>query len=341
MAMEYRRVGTSDTKVSVLSLGSWNTYNRLLFEDAVAFLRGAFEMGVTFFDTSFYPIGPHKTLAGPHTEVIFGRMLEASGIKRDDYVLAEKLWFYSYPEQSLSDQIDRSLFRLNATYADMVLVAMPRADIDWTVALNEVASIIASGRARMWGGMNFTAEGMREAIAICEREKLPLPQLIQIKYSVLRRNVIESEAWERLFADTGISLQASDSLEGGLLAGNLAPERETGSDNGGLRPRFVAQFPAYERAAKGLGATPAQAAIAFCLNHERTCSVLFGSSSLDQLSENVGAIELAHGVGARLKHELSAFDFAEHHTDKAYRGRLPLHDLGGFKASYVRPAAAE
>jgi aryl-alcohol dehydrogenase-like predicted oxidoreductase len=336
--MEYRRIGTSDTKVSVLSLGSWNTYNRLLFEDAVAFLRSSFDMGVNFFDTSFYPIGPHKTLAGPHTEVIFGRMLEASGINRDDYVLAEKLWFYSYPEQSLGDQMDRSLYRLNAKYADLALVAMPRDDIDWTTALKEVGHIITSGRARMWGGMNFTAEGLRRAYEICTREKLPLPQLIQIKYSVLRRNVIESAAWNKLFADTGITMQTSDSLEGGLLAGNLSPQRETGSDNGGLRPRFIAEYPAYEEIAKKLGATPAQLAIAYCLAHPHTTSVLVGASKLEQVRDNIGAVALAERVGSTLKAELAAFDFAEHHTDKAYRGRLPLHDLGGFLGSYVRPA---
>jgi aryl-alcohol dehydrogenase-like predicted oxidoreductase len=339
--MEYRPIGTSGREVSVISLGSWNTYNRLLFEDAVAFLRGAHALGVNLFDTSFYPIGPHKTLSGPHTEVIFGRMLEASGIHRDDYVLSEKLWFYSYPEQSLGDQMDRSLFRLGAKYADLVLAAMPRADVDWTVVLKEIGEIVTSGRARMWGAMNFTAEGLRQAYEICAREKLPLPQVVQIKYSVLRRNVVESEAWTKLFDDTGITMQTSDSLEGGLLAGNLSPQRETGSDNGGLRPRFIERYPQYEAIARRLGATPAQLALGFCMQHPRTSSVLVGASSLGQVKDNIGAIELAKRHSGKLGDELQAFAFAEHQTDKAYRGRLPVDDLGGFKNSYVRPVAAE
>ncbi|MGH7155006.1 MAG: hypothetical protein ACREF3_13860 [Acetobacteraceae bacterium] len=98
MTMEYRRLSKQGPEVSVFSLGSWNIYNRMLFEDGMEFLRGAHGLRVNFFDTSFYPIGPHQTLSGPHTEVIFGRILEASGIRRADYVLSEKLWFYSYPE---------------------------------------------------------------------------------------------------------------------------------------------------------------------------------------------------------------------------------------------------
>ncbi|MCC6193702.1 MAG: aldo/keto reductase [Burkholderiales bacterium] len=335
--MDYRKIGTTDVAVSVLSLGSWNTYNRMLFEDAVDFIRTAHGVGVNFFDTSFYPVGPHQTLAGPHTEVIFGRMLEAAGLKRDDYVLTEKIWFYSYPEQSLDDQINRSLYRLNLKHADILSVAMPRDDTDWTAILEQIAGIIRSGRARMWGAMNWTAAGLRRGWEICAQRNWPLPQVVQIKYNVLRRNVIENDEWRKLFEDTGITMQTSDSLEGGLLAGKLTPQREIGSDNGGLRPRFVEQFAEYKKIADKLGVSPAQLALAFCLTHPRTTSILAGVSSVAQLNDNIGAIAVAKRYGERLKDELAAFDYADHMTDKAYRGRLPVDDLAGFKGSYVRP----
>jgi len=66
--------------------------------------------------------------------------------------------------------------------------------------------------------------------------------------------------------------------------------------------------------------------------------LLYVSCDLESFARD--AARLTDGGALRLT-ELTAFDFAEHHTDKAYRGRLPLHDLGGFKGSYVRPAAAE
>jgi aryl-alcohol dehydrogenase-like predicted oxidoreductase len=336
--MEYRKIGKTGPEVSVLSLGSWNTYNRMLFEDAVELVRGAHKLGINFFDTSFYPIGPHETRAGPHTEVIFGRILEASGIRRQDYVLTEKLWFYSYPEQSLDDQLRRSLFRLNLPQVDLVSVAMPRPELDLEAVLREIAAIIASGKAIAWGTMNWTAEGLRRAWDICAAQGLPKPTIVQIKYSVLRRNVIESEAWQRLFSETDIALHPSDSLEGGLLAGKLAPERETGSDNGRLRPDLIARFPDYEALARQYDATPAQLSLAFCLAHPATASILIGASSLDQLQENIGAIGLSKRYRDQLGTIVAPFAAAAHHTDKAYGGRLPPLDLGGFKGSYVRPS---
>lgn len=337
MDVERRRIGKSGPEVSVLSLGSWNTYNRMLFEDAVALVHDAFDLGVNFFDTSFYPIGPHETRSGPHTEVIFGRILEASGIHRDDYILSEKLWFYTYPEQTLSDQMDRSLYRLNVKRVDLVSVAMPRPELDLVSVLRELGAIINSGRAGMWGAMNWTAEGLRRADEICARENLPRPRIIQIKYSPLRRNVVENEEWTKLFAETDITMHTSDSLEGGLLAGKLKPERETGSDNGGIRPRFIERFAEYKAIADRFGATPSQLSLAFCLTHPATTSILIGASSLDQVRENIGAIALAKQRGAAIGEAVAPFSFADHHTDKAYGGRFAPGDLGGFLGTYKRP----
>lgn len=336
--MEYRRVGQTGREVSVISLGTWNTLNRMLFEDAVEFIRGAHALGVNFFDTSLYPIGPHDTLAGPHTEVIFGRILQASGIAREDYYLSEKLWFYSYPEQSLDDQMNRSLFRLGHDYVDLVSVSQPRRDCDLGAVLRELATIVDSGRARAWGAMNWTDDILLEADALCKAEGLPRPQLVQIKYSVLRRNVIETPAWDRVFAETQVTLHPSDSLEGGRLAGKLVPERETGSDNGNIRPRFIERFAEYKAICERFDATPAQVALAFCLLHPSTTSILVGASSVDQLRENAGAIDVARRHGAALPAALAPFSFPEHHTDQAYYGRLPADDLGGFRGRYVRPA---
>ncbi|MGH7155005.1 MAG: aldo/keto reductase, partial [Acetobacteraceae bacterium] len=207
----------------------------------------------------------------------------------------------------------RSLYRLNVPQVDLVSVAMPRPELDFPSVLQEIAAVIQSGKAKMWGAMNWTAEGLRHAWDICAAKGLPQPVTIQIKYNVLRRNVVETEEWRRLLAETGITLHPSDALEGGLLAGKLQPARETGSDNGKIRPAFVERFPEFRRLAEQLGATPAQASLALCLAHPATASVLFGASSLDQLRDNMGAIALANRLGhPRLGEMLAPFAAAGH-----------------------------
>ena len=153
----------------------------------------------------------------------------------------------------------------------------------------------------------------------------------------LRRNVVENEEWTKLFAETDITMHTSDSLEGGLLAGKLKPERETGSDNGGIRPRFIERFAEYKAIADRFGATPSQLSLAFCLTHPATTSILIGASSLDQVRENIGAIALAKQRGAAIGEAVAPFSFADHHTDKAYGGRFAPGDLGGFLGTYKRP----
>src|SRR5690606_31283398 len=91
--MEYRSIGEDFPPVSALSLGSWNTFSRMSFEDCMTLLERSLERGINFFDVAFY-------WDKPHTEIIFGRAMEVLGVSRSAYMLAEKLWLWDYPQQS-------------------------------------------------------------------------------------------------------------------------------------------------------------------------------------------------------------------------------------------------
>ncbi|MFD0634841.1 aldo/keto reductase [Catenulispora yoronensis] len=164
-----------------------------------------------------------------------------------------------------------------------------------------MGELIRAGRADHWGFNNWAAEDVVTACEFARREGLPLPQLAQLKYSVVRRSVADGEPYRRIFEDYGVSLQASDVFEGGLLAGNATPNRRIGMDTGGIREQITTAAPQIAALAADLDATPAQLALAFCLTHPATATVLFGASRLTQLQDNLGALDLLARHGGILR----------------------------------------
>jgi L-glyceraldehyde 3-phosphate reductase len=290
------RLGPHGPEASLLALGSWHVYDRMRFEDAVRMLRAAVDAGITLFDVGMYggTEGP-----GSFTDVLFGRIVQAAGVKRDEYVLSEKLWLESYPRESLAVQLDRALLRVGTDYADIGLVGDlvdPGLELDRLV--RDLGELVRAGQLRSWGVNNWRAGELHEAYEIAVAAGLPTPQVAQLKYSVCRRSIPEGDPYRRLFDQSGIVLEASDVFEGGILAGKLKPGRPIGRDPGGIREAIVEAAQRLGHIARELDATPAQLCIAFCLTHPGAGTVLFGASSVDQLEENLGAVAVLERHGA-------------------------------------------
>lgn len=98
-----------------------------------------------------------------------------------------------------------------------------------------------------------------------------------------------------------MAIQASDILEGGILAGKGAPQRKIGADVGGIRDRIAAIVPELGEIAARFGATRAQLALAWCLAAPGVATVLFGVSRLAQLEDNLAALALADRHGAAIR----------------------------------------
>lgn len=301
-AVPHRRLGADGPEVSVFSLGSWHTWDRMDFHDAVALVRYAVDAGVNLFDVGHYNAGPH--VEGSHTDVLFGRIVQAAGLARADYLVAQKLWLWTYPQQSLAEQLDRALFRVGTDHADVLVLGDFIGEPDLPRLVGEVGELIRAGRARCWGFNNWSAADVLAVHRFAAREGLPTPKLAQLKYSVCRRSIADGAPYRRVFDELGVSLQASDVLEGGLLAGNAAPGRRIGMDTGGIRERISAAAPGLAELAGRLGATPAQVAIAFCLTHPATATVLFGASRMRQLVENLGALDVLARHGETLREQV-------------------------------------
>jgi aryl-alcohol dehydrogenase-like predicted oxidoreductase len=289
-----RRLGANGPEVPVFALGSWNTWDRMSPDEAVALVRRAHEVGAAFFDVAHYNMGPHAENA--RTDVLFGEAVRAAGLERGDYLLCGKLWLWEYPETTFEAQLVTSLARIGVPRADLVVVGDYFGDLDIEQVVREVQRQIDAGRFGVWGVNNWPIDGLRRALAVAEREGLTAPSFAQLKYGLVRRSMAEGPEYGELF-DAGLGMQASDVFEGGILAGKLVPARKIGADVGGIREKIVAAWPEVQRVAASFGATPTQLGLAFSLTHPATANVLFGVSSVRQLDDNLGALELLDRVG--------------------------------------------
>ncbi|RKT87813.1 Predicted oxidoreductase [Saccharopolyspora antimicrobica] len=294
-----RQLGPGGVRTSVFGLGSWNTWDRMDFADAVELITTAIERGVTLFDVAHYNMGPHAEQA--RTDIIFGEAVRAAGIERDRYQLCGKLWLWEYPHTGFEEQLTTSLDRVGVARLDTAVVGDYLEKPDVRQIVLDVNEQIRAGRIGSWGVNNWIAADLTSAVDFAAREGLVPPCFAQLKYSIVRRSMAEGGPYGEHFRAGTLALQASDVFEGGILAGRKHPQRKIGADPGNIREQIRAAADDVAAAAAEFGATAAQAAIAFCLEHPAVANVLFGVSCAEQLADNLAALRLWQEHGAQLR----------------------------------------
>lgn len=289
-----REIGRSGIRASRFSLGSWHTYDRMQFEDAVRMLREAVDRGVNLFDVGVYSM---PGMPPVFTDVIFSAMVRAAGLRREEWLLSSKLWLESFGPDGFRPQLENALLRVGVEHADLVILGdLRRDDLDLRDLVLDLANLTEAGLIRAWGVNNWSAATIQQLIDIADAEGVAGPQIAQLKYSVSRRSIPDGKPFARLW-EQGLSLQASDCLEGGVLAGKIAGDRQIGRDPGDIRERIIADVPAFCALAESLGVAPAQLGIAFTLTHPALTTTLFGASSVEQLRANLDAADLVDRIG--------------------------------------------
>ncbi|MCI0395689.1 MAG: aldo/keto reductase [Chloroflexi bacterium] len=298
--MEFRRLGNSGIDVSAFSLGSWLTYEFIAEKDALAVISRALELGVNFLDDARYDdrtgTAPMKT---GYSEVIFGRLLRQGGWNRTDLVIANKLWYEFYPEESPEAELDGSLSRLQMDYLDLVYCAPPSASLAVADIVRQMDALIKTGKLSYWGILNWPVAQIEEAGRVAATEGLHPPCAAQLAYSLLARSPVEDEPARKIFNTTGIAVVASYSLYGGLLSGKYnRSEATTQGRFGAGAVESMRQQKLLEKAnqvaglAREMGCTPAQLALAYCLKNDQVASVLFGATKVLQVEENIRTLEI-------------------------------------------------
>jgi len=298
-----RRLGTSGIEVSGMSLGSWRTYERMPRAYGVAVLRAAREQGITFFDDARYndETGTAPIPTG-YSEVVFGELFRGAGLRRDEVVVANKLWWEFWPEQDAAAELDASLRRMGFDYVDLIYASAPPDGMSVADRVRAVAGLVASGRALAWGVLNWPVDVITAAVSAAAATSVPPPCTAQLPYSLVQRSPVEDEAMRRVLASSGIGVVASFSLAGGVLTGKYRSAGATGRAAGQLgEPRYAAGAAAAERLADladELVTSAAALALAFPLANPAVTSVLFGATSPRQVQANCEAVHLLDRLGA-------------------------------------------
>jgi aryl-alcohol dehydrogenase-like predicted oxidoreductase len=280
------------------------------FDDGVAVMRAARDAGINFLDDARYD---DETGTAPiptgYSEVRFGELFRAAGWPRAETVVANKLWWEFWPEQRAAAELDASLARMQFDHVDVIYANPPINGLGSDQLVDEVAGLLASGRARAWAIVNWPGDQLLDASRAATRAGVRQPCAAQLPYSLVHRGWLESEEMKRALAACGAPVVASFALAGGVLTGKYDRDPGTGRAAGGLDdPRYAAGIDA-GRALAALAAeldtAPASLAIAFALGNPNVASVLFGATSADQLRQNATAVEVADrlddGQWARLR----------------------------------------
>ena len=300
--MGLRPLGASGMAVSPLSLGSWRTLERVSAETGVAIMRAAREEGISFFDDARYDdeTGTAPIRTG-YSEVVFGELFRGAGIRRDDVVVANKLWWEFWPGQSAAAELDASLERMGFDYVDLIYANPPPQDLPVAELAGAVGELVASGRARAWGLVNWTAEQAGQAVQAAAELGVVAPCAVQLPYSLVRRSWVEDPAMTRVLESAGAGVIASFCLAGGVLTGKYRSGPAAGRAAGTLSdPRVAAAVAAAEELAglaSRLDTTAAALAMAFPLTSPVVTSVLFGATSPQQVQANCAAVSLLARLG--------------------------------------------
>ena len=301
--MKYRHVGKAGIQVSELSFGSWITFHiQSDIDSTVEMMATAYDAGVNFFDNA-------EAYARGKSEEVMGAALKKLGWHRGSYLVSTKLFWglRNGPNQQdtlnrkyLIEGIDGSLKRLDMDYVDLLFChrADPTTPIEETVWA--MHNIIERGKALYWGTSEWEAADVMSAIEIAERHHLHKPIVEQPVYNLFERHRFGPE-YERLYQDYGYGSTTWSPLGSGMLTGKYKagiPKGSRGALDGleWLKEQLtdaekLEKVSALGPLASQMGASLAQFSLAWCLQNPYVSTVMTGASRVEQVRENMQAIE--------------------------------------------------
>jgi voltage-dependent potassium channel beta subunit len=302
--MQYRRLGDSGLRVSLLSLGSWVTFRDQLDDDrALVCMEAAYEAGVNYFDTA-------ETYAGGEAERSMGGAIAKLGWARDSYVISTKFFWglsdgvntsNTLNRKYLMQAIDGSLDRLGLEFVDLIFCHRPDPHTPIEETVWTMSDIISAGKALYWGTSEWSADEIRAAWDIAERHHLHKPRMEQPQYNLFERHKVEHE-YTRLYEDIGLGTTVWSPLASGVLTGKYLdgiPQDSRAALAGyeWLRKRVTAEdanrkVRGLKLIADELGCALAQLAIAWCARNPNVSTVITGASRPEQVRENMAALDV-------------------------------------------------
>jgi L-glyceraldehyde 3-phosphate reductase len=297
--MGFRRCGQSGLKLPAISLGAWETYGGYRGPDTVReCIFRAFNLGITHFDlANTYGATPGKA------ETFVGRVLRE--MPREELIISTKAGFPAWPgptgqgasRKHLFAAIDQSLQRLGVDHVDIFYSSRPDPDTSLSETLAVLEEIVQQGKARYIGLSHYPRLLFEQA---CRESHLRRAGVVvqQAQYNLLLRENEKDLLELARMTQTGL-IVCSPLMEGLLSPRYLDgfPEESRGAkawtdhQRGAVTSALKEKIRKLIEIAKSRGQTLPQMAIAWVLRHPEVTSALMGASDIEQIEENVKALD--------------------------------------------------
>ncbi len=300
--MQYRRCGKSGLLLPAISLGLWHNFGGVdAPENYTKIVHAAFDRGITHFDLA-NNYGPPPGSA----EENFGRILKKGlALYRDELIISTKAGHTMWPgpygdwgsRKHLFASIDQSLKRLGIEYVDIFYSHRPDPSTPIEETVRALSDIVKQGKALYIGLSKYTPEQTRIAFRLLKEAGTPC-LIHQARYSMFERNV-EPELLP-LLSETGTGFIAFSPLAQGLLTNKYLygiPENSRAAKASGFLQREqvteekISKASRLNELAGQRRQTLAEMALAWLLKDQRVSSVIVGASSVEQLTDNLKALQ--------------------------------------------------
>ena len=298
--MQYRKMGRTGLKVSAICPGTMTYGNQIGEQEAIAIIDHAFASGVNFFDTA-------DSYAEGRSEEIVGKGIRD---KRDQVVLATKVASKvgsgpndaGLSRKNIMQGVEESLRRLGTDYTDLYYAHIPDYDTPIEETLRAFHHLVSQGKVRYIACSNFYAWQLCKSLSVSERNHLSRFECIQSPYNLITRD-IEYELLP-LCASEGVGVTVYNPLAAGLLTGKHDPIQPPPPGRftiERLGPVYYERYwstPNFEAVAKlqqiasSNGRSLAPLSLAWILSNPTITSVIIGTSSIQQLEQNLGAVDV-------------------------------------------------
>jgi aryl-alcohol dehydrogenase-like predicted oxidoreductase len=306
--MKYNTLGHTGLLVSELCLGTmtfavgegmWKPVAGVEQKLADELVRLSLDAGINFVDTA-------DVYTNGESEKILAQAIANLGIARKDIVIATKAYGRTGPGRNdvgasrghIMDAVEASLRRLRTEYIDLYQIHASDSVTPIEETLRALDTLVSQGKVRYIGCSNWYAWQIMKANGISEAKDLVKLDTLQAYYSIAGRD-LEREIVS-LLQDQRTGLLVWSPLAGGLLSGKYSRENQKPEDS----RRSAFDFPLVDKErtwrildvlrpiAQAHGTSVASVSLAWILAKPFVTSVIIGAKRVDQLQENLSAVEL-------------------------------------------------
>jgi len=294
--METRTLKNTDLTVSRACFGTMTFGSQVDEATAGRIIDLCMDRGVNFFDTAnVYNKGLSETIVGKALKGRRQKIILASKVRGK---MGEGTDESGLSKRAMLRAIDESLQRLQTDYLDLYYLHLPDYAVPIEESLEAMEQLVRQGKVRYPASSNYSGWQVCRMLWLAEKSSYKPAWITQPMYNLLARGI--EQEYLPMTREFGVSTVVYNPLAGGMLTGKQkrgAPIAGTRFDNNQMylsRYWYDAYFDAVEEIlaiARGAGRSPVSFALNWLLHHTTIDCVILGASRIEQLEENLKAME--------------------------------------------------